>query len=116
MLEWRSVCFLFGLSTLGFGPKAAQNRFANWPGIRNNHRATWSCWADLREDKMINPAADFWPIFGPLGPMAGPGSPWTGSGENIAGRTKDQPRRPITIPVGWYFVSLVPAAKRLKYK
>ncbi len=37
-------------------------------------------WADLREDKMINPAPDFWPIFGPLGPTAGPGSLGTGIG------------------------------------
>ncbi len=36
-----------------------------------------STWADLREDTMINPALAFWPIFGPLGPTAGPGSPRT---------------------------------------
>ncbi len=35
-------------------------------------------WADLRENQMINPAPGFWPIFGPLGPAAGPGSPGSG--------------------------------------
>ncbi len=30
--------------------------------------------ADLREDKMINPAPGVWPMFSPLGPTAGPGS------------------------------------------
>ncbi len=43
-------------------------------------------WADLREDKMINPAPGFWRIFGPLGPTAGPGSPGNGPGsKNSAG-------------------------------
>ncbi len=32
---------------------------------------------------MINPALGFWPIFGPLGPTAGPGSPGTGSGSKL---------------------------------
>ncbi len=36
-------------------------------------------WADFREDNMINPAFGFRPIFGPLGPTAGPGSPGPGS-------------------------------------
>ncbi len=40
-------------------------------------------WAELREDKMINPAPGFRPIFGPLGPTAGPGSLGTGSGSTI---------------------------------
>ncbi len=44
-------------------------------------------WADLREDKMINPASG-WPIFGPLGPTAGFGSPGNGPGsKNSAGCT-----------------------------
>ncbi len=37
-------------------------------------------WADLREDKMINPAPDVWPTFGPMGPTAGAGSPGDDSG------------------------------------
>ncbi len=37
-------------------------------------------WADLNEDKMINPAPGFWPIFDPLGPTAGPGSSGNGLG------------------------------------
>ncbi len=40
-------------------------------------------WADLREDNMINPAPDFWPIFGPLGPTAGPGNPGTAPARKI---------------------------------
>ena len=32
-------------------------------------------WADLREDKMINPAPGFWLIFGPLGPGRAGNSP-----------------------------------------
>ena len=38
--------------------------------------------ADLREDKMINPAPDFVQMFGPLGPTAGPGSPGKGPGSS----------------------------------
>ncbi len=41
-------------------------------------------WADLREDKMINPAPGFRPIVGPLGPTAGPGTFGTGSGSKLA--------------------------------
>ncbi len=41
-------------------------------------------WADLREDKMINQAPGFWPIFGPSGPTAGPGSLGTGSGSKTS--------------------------------
>ncbi len=45
---------------------------------------------------MINPAPGFWPIFGPLGPTAGPGSPGTGFGsKSRAGCAKSQLRRPI---------------------
>ncbi len=35
---------------------------------------TGEIWADLREDKMLNPAPGFVPIFGPLGPAADPGA------------------------------------------
>ena len=53
-------------------------------------------WADLTEDKVINPAPGFWPIFGPLGPTAGPGSLGTGSGsKDGAGCTKHQARKQI---------------------
>ncbi len=70
-------------------------------------------WADLGEDSMINPAPGFWPIFGPLGPTAGPGSPGKGTGlENSAVCATNQPRKPIPRPVRGYFVFLVPAAKR----
>ncbi len=70
-------------------------------------------WADLREDKMINPAPGFWPIFGPSGPTAGPGSPGNGPGsKNIAGCTKNQPRRLSLSPVRGDFVFLGPSAKR----
>ena len=59
-----------------------------------------SCWVDLKDDKMINPAPGCWPIFGPLGPTAGPGSLGTGSGsKNSAGCTKDQPRGPLLGPI-----------------
>ncbi len=69
-------------------------------------------WADLREDKIINPAPGFWPIFGPLGPTAGPGSPGNGPGsKNSAGCTKNQPRRPILSPIRRRFVFLGPTAK-----
>ncbi len=68
--------------------------------------------ADLREDKMTNPAPDFWPIFGPLEPTAGPGSHGTGSGSKTSpGCTNNQPRRPILRPVRGYFVFLVPPAR-----
>ncbi len=40
-------------------------------------------WADLGEDKMIDPAPGFWPIFGPLRPPAGSGSPGNGPGSKI---------------------------------
>ena len=59
---------------------------------------------DLREDKMINPAPGFWPIFGPLGPTAGPGSPGHGPGsKHNAGCTNNQPRRPILSPIRRHF-------------
>ncbi len=46
-------------------------------------------WADLRGNQMINPARDFWPIFGPSGPPGGPGSPGNGPGlKNSAGFAK----------------------------
>ncbi len=45
---------------------------------------------------MINLPPGFWPIFGPLGPTAGPGSLGTGSGsKHSAGTCKNQPRRSI---------------------
>jgi hypothetical protein len=44
-------------------------------------------WADLREEKRINPALGFWLIFGPPGPTAGPGSAWNGSGSTSNART-----------------------------
>ncbi len=67
---------------------------------------------DLREDKMIYPAPDLGPIFGHLGPTAGPGSPGNGLGsENSAGCTKNQPRRPILSLIRVYFVFLGPTAK-----
>ncbi len=40
-------------------------------------------WADLKEDRMINPARCFGPIFGPLGPTAGPGNPGTAPARQI---------------------------------
>ena len=52
-----------------------------------------------REDTMKNPAPDFWTIFCPLRPPAGPGSLGNRPGSNIgAGCTKNQPRRPILKP------------------
>ncbi len=52
------------------------------------------------EDTVIDPAPGFWPIFGPLGPTAGPGSPGNGPGfKNSAACTKKHPRRPIISPV-----------------
>ncbi len=69
--------------------------------------------ADLREDKMINPAPGFWPIFGPLGPTAGPGNPRNSPGsKNSAGCTKNQPRRPLLSLIHRHFVFLGPTAKR----
>ncbi len=69
-------------------------------------------WAELREDKMINPAPDFWPIFGPLRPTAGPGSPGIGPcSKKSAGCAKNQPRRPILSPIRWHFVFSGPTAK-----
>ncbi len=71
------------------------------------------CWADLREDKMINPAPGFWPIFGPLKPAAGPGSHGTGSGsKDNAGCVKNQPPRPSIMLFRGYFEFSVPAATR----
>ncbi len=73
----------------------------------------YDVWADRREDKMINPASGFWPIFGPLGRTAGPGSPGNGSGsKKSAGCTKHQPRRQIRMFVRRYFVFWGYAAKR----
>ncbi len=70
-------------------------------------------WADLGEDKMINPDPDFWPIFGTLRPTAGPGSHGTDQAlKKSEGCTKNQPQRPIIKPVRGYIVFLVPAAKR----
>ncbi len=61
---------------------------------------------------MIDPAPGFCPIFGLLGPTAGPGSLEMGSGgENSAGRTKIQPLRPVLRPIRGYVVFVVPAAK-----
>ncbi len=37
-------------------------------------------WADLREDKIINPAPGFWTMFGSSRPAAGPGSSGNGPG------------------------------------
>ncbi len=57
---------------------------------------------------MINLAPGFWPMFGPLGPTASPGSLGTGSGsKNSAGCTKNLPR-----PIRGHFVLLGPTAKR----
>ncbi len=71
-------------------------------------------WADLREDNMIHPAPDFWPMLGPLG---GPGSPGNGPGsKNSAGCTKNQPRRPNLSPIRGQIVFLGPTAKIQKYK
>ena len=66
---------------------------------------------------MINPAPGFWPILGPLGPTASPGSLGTGSGsKNSAGGANKQPRKQIIRPGRGYFVFLGPTAKRYKYK
>ncbi len=40
-------------------------------------------WADLSDDKLINPAPGFWPIFDTLGPTAGPGSLGTAAARKI---------------------------------
>ncbi len=70
-------------------------------------------WADLKEDKMINPAPGFWPIFGALGPTAGPGRPGNGPGlKKSAGCANNQPRRPILSPIRGHFVFLGQTAKR----
>ncbi len=64
---------------------------------------------------MINPAPDFWPIFDPLGPTAGPGILGTGFGsKNIAGCTKNQVRRSVIRPVRGYFVFRCRAQKDQK--
>jgi hypothetical protein len=77
----------------------------------------WLDWADLREDKMINPAPGFWPILGPLGPTASPGSHGIGHGlKNSADYTKNQPRIPILSPIRWHRVFLGPTAKIQKDK
>ncbi len=74
-------------------------------------------WAEFREDKMITPAPSFWPIFGPLGPTAGPGSSGNGPGlKNSAGCTENQPRRTILSPSRGHFVFLGPTAKKQKGK
>ncbi len=73
-------------------------------------------WTDLREDQIINPAPGFEPIFGPLGPTAGPGSSGNGPGsENSVGCTNSQPRRPNLSPIRWHFVFLGPTARVEKY-
>ncbi len=93
-----------GSMTLNVGP----------PKVGGGVRAPEGLWADLRGDKMINPAPGFWPIFGPLGPTAGPGN---GPGSKIgAGCTKNQPRRPILSPIRRHFVFLGPTAQKYKYK
>jgi hypothetical protein len=54
---------------------------------------------------MINPAPFVWPIFGSLGPTAGPGHPGNGPGStNSAGCTKHQPRRRILSPIRGHFL------------
>ncbi len=58
-------------------------------------------WADLREDKIINPASCFWP---------GPGSLGTVPVRKIA-QVAHHPRRTVLRPVRGYFVFAVPAAK-----
>ncbi len=50
---------------------------APWPLCGRKATANW---ADLREDGMINSAPFFWPMVGPLGPAADPGSLGTGCG------------------------------------
>ncbi len=61
---------------------------------------------------MMNPAPCFWPIVGPWGPTAGPGSLGTGSGsKNSSDCTKNQPRRPVIRPIRGYFGFVVPASK-----
>ncbi len=79
------------------------------PSLQGRSSTSRSVWADLREDTTINPAPGSWPIFGPLEPTAGPGSPGNGPG---AGCTKNQPRRPILRPIRGHFVFLGPSAKR----
>ncbi len=66
---------------------------------------------------MINPAPDFWPISGALGPTAGPGSPGNGPGsKSSAGCTKHLPRIPMISPILWHFVFLGPTAKIMNDK
>ncbi len=68
--------------------------------------------ADLREDKIIDPAPGFWPMLGPLGPTAGPGS--LGTGSSSATCTTSQPWKPIISPIRGHFVFLGPTAKKIK--
>ena len=60
---------------------------------------------------MVNPAPGFRPIFGPLEPTAGPGSPGNGPGPKNSVAPKISPRRLIPRPVRGYFVFLGPTAK-----
>ncbi len=81
------------------------------------HQMHLKDWTDLREDKKINQAQGFRPMFGPLGPTAGPGSPGNGPGsKNSTGCTKDQPRKPILSPTRGHFCVFGPTAKIHKYK
>jgi hypothetical protein len=61
---------------------------------------------------MLNPAPGFWPIFGPLGPTAGPGSFGNGPGsKHSAGCTENQPWRSSLSPIREHFVFLGPTAE-----
>ncbi len=79
-----------------------------WTGASDSALPAAVPWADLREDKIINPAPGVWPIFGPLGHTAGPGSSGYGPGsKNSAGCTKNQPR---LSPIRGQLVVLRPTA------
>ncbi len=66
-------------------------------------------WANLRKDRMINPAPGFWLIFGPLGPGRAGNSPGS---EKSADCSKNQHRRPTLSPTRGHFVFLGPTAQR----
>ncbi len=56
---------------------------------------------------MIDAASGFRPIFGPLWPTAGPGSPGNGPGsKDIAGCAENQPLGSILSPILRHFVFL----------
>ena len=103
-LVWGQLIMNFAAPEVRQEGSAARFPYPKFPGL---------IWADLREDKMIDPAPGFWPIFGPLGPTAGPESPGNGPGSTKnAGCAKIQPRRPIISRIIGHFVFLKPTDKK----